>query len=203
MQKKLPVILALICALCFTTGLSAQDATQETTDKTVQKQDRKKKKGDAKKKTRLAKRAIKGIESIELTEDQQKQLAGLIDENFETLQSMQGKIDGFIGKDERKTMNAAVKKARGEGVKWPEAMKIAYEEIGLSDEDQKSVTALNTERNQLMDKIKKAVTDTFSDDQKKALAALKGKGKGKGKGKKGKKADADTTSVSVSLPAMT
>jgi Sec7-like guanine-nucleotide exchange factor len=184
MEKKLPFILALVCALCFTTGLSAQDTTQKNTDKTVQKQDRKKKKGAGKQKTRLAKRAIKGLEAVELTEDQQKKLAGLVDENFKTLKSLQRKIDGFIDRDKRKTMNAAVKKARGEGVKWPEALKIAYEEIGLSAEDQESVQALNEERNTLFDNIKKEITDTFSDDQKKALAATKGK-KAKRKGKEG------------------
>ena len=186
MKKKLLIVFALICSLCFTTGLSAQDATQETDKKAkVQKQDRKKNKGIQKQKTRLIERITKGISAVELTEDQTKALAGLVDENFDSIKSLQKKIDGFISKDERKTLNQAVKKARAEGTKWPAAMKIAYEEIGLSEEDQKSVTALNEERNGMFDKIQKEIVATFSEDQKKVLSEAKAKAK-KGKGKKGK-----------------
>jgi len=203
MDKKLHLVLSLICALCFTTCLSAQDATQETEKPKVQKQERKKKKGLKKQKDRIAQRVARNFKATELTEDQTKQIADWVDENFEALKGIQKKVDGFIGKEEKKVVNAAVKKARAAGTKWPEAMKTAYEEIGLSEEDQKSVTALNKERNGMFDEIQKSVTATLSEDQKKAVDAAKKKG-GKGKGKKGKKKEkTETTSVSVSLPGMT
>lgn len=203
MDKKLHLVLSLICALCFTTCLSAQDTTQEAEKPKVQKQERKKK-ALKKQKDRIAQRIAKDFKATELTDDQTKQISDWVEENFETLKGIQKKVDGFIGKEEKKTVNAAVKKARAAGTKWPEAMKTAYEEIGLSEEDQESVTALNKERNGMFDEIKKSVVATFSEDQKKAMAATKKKG-GKGKGKKGKKekTETETTSVSVSLPGMT
>jgi len=197
MEKKIHVVLALIFALCITTGVSAQDAPEKSEKAKVQKQNRKRNKGK-KQKERLAQRIMKSASSVELTEDQKTKLAALIDEKFETIQATQKKIDGFIGKDDRKTLNAAVKKARGEGKAWREAMTIAYEEIGLSEEDQKSVKALNEERNGLFDTMQKEIVATFSEDQKKTLKEARAKNrKGKGKGKKGK-GDKDKSSKQTS-----
>lgn len=186
MEKKLHTFLALIIALCITTGATAQDTTEKPEKAKVQEQDRKGKQKAKKQKERLAKRTMRSISSIELTEDQQKQLASLIDENFDTVQAMQKKIDGIISKDQRKPLNAAAKKARDAGKPWTEAMKAAHKEIGLSEEDSNTVQTLNQERNALFEKIKKEIVATFSDDQKKAMKAVQSKKGKRGQGKNGK-----------------
>lgn len=187
MEKKLHIVLALVFALFLTTGVSAQDTTEKTETAKVEKQ---KKKGGKKKKAkaRFAKVLKKNI-GVELTDDQQKKLVSLIDENLETLDANQKKLDELIGKENKKKLSTAMKTARKDGKTRKEATKIGYEEIGLSEDAQKSVMALNKERRDLMSEMKDEIIAMFSEDQKKEMkASKKKKGNGKkGNGKKGKK----------------
>ena len=182
MEKKLHIVLALVFALFLTTGVSAQDTTEKTETAKVEKQ---KKKGGKKKKAkaRFAKVLKKNI-GVELTDDQQKKLVSLIDENLETLDANQKKLDELIGKENKKKLSTAMKTARKDGKTRKEATKIGYEEIGLSEDAQKSVMALNKERSDLMSEMKDEIIAMFSEDQKKEMKASKKK---KGNGKKGKK----------------
>ena len=182
MEKKLHIVLALVFALFLTTGVSAQDTTEKTETAKVEKQ---KKKGGKKKKAkaRFAKVLKKNI-GVELTDDQQKKLVSLIDENLETLDANQKKLDELIGKENKKKLSTAMKTARKDGKTRKEATKIGYEEIGLSEDAQKSVMALNKERRDLMSEMKDEIIAMFSEDQKKEMKASKKK---KGNGKKGKK----------------
>ena len=182
MEKKLHIVLALVFALFLTTGVSAQDTTEKTETAKVEKQ---KKKGGKKKKAkaRFAKVLKKNI-GVELTDDQQKKLVSLIDENLETLDANQKKLDELIGKENKKKLSTAMRTARKDGKTRKEATKIGYEEIGLSEDAQKSVMALNKERRDLMSEMKDEIIAMFSEDQKKEMKASKKK---KGNGKKGKK----------------
>ena len=182
MEKKLHIVLALVFALFLTTGVSAQDTTEKTETAKVEKQ---KKKGGKKKKAkaRFAKVLKKNI-GVELTDDQQKKLVSLIDENLETLDANQKKLDELIGKENKKKLSTAMKTARKDGKTRKEATKIGYEEIGLSEDAQKSVMALNKQRRDLMSEMKDEIIAMFSEDQKKEMKASKKK---KGNGKKGKK----------------
>lgn len=193
MEKKLHIVLALVFALFLTTGVSAQDTTEKTETAKVEKQ---KKKGGKKKKAkaRFAKVLKKNI-GVELTDDQQKKLVSLIDENLETLDANQKKLDELIGKENKKKLSTAMKTARKDGKTRKEATKIGYEEIGLSEDAQKSVMALNKERRDLMSEMKDEIIAMFSEDQKKEMkASKKKKGNGKkGNGKKGKKKEKDAS----------
>lgn len=182
MEKKLLIVLALVFALFLTTGVSAQEATEKTETKKVEKQ---KKKGGKKNKVkaRLAKSLSKSL-GVELTDEQRKKLGSLIDENLESLNTNQKKLDELIGKEDKKKFSTAMKKARKDGKSKKEATKIGYGEIGLSEEAQKSVMTLNNERGKLMSTMKEEMIAMFSEEQKKAMKSSKKK---KGKGKKKEK----------------
>ncbi len=207
MGKKLHLILALTCALCFSTGLSAQDDSAQETDKPKATQQKKKgKKGQqaAKQKQRLAARVTKEL-SVELSEDQKKQLMELVGEKREKLNEIQKGINEFVNKENRKAIATAVKEARQAGKSQKEAMKSAWDKVGISEDDQAKIVELNAQRNEIFKGIKETIAATFSDDQKAAMKAKRGKRKkGGAKGKKAKKdADGELTSVSINLPGMT
>lgn len=199
MSKKL-LMFALALAFCFSSNLSAQDAEQQSEKPAkVQKRKGKKKKGQEKQKAALGKRIAKGLAAVELTDEQKKQLTELVEKHFEDINAIKKKIDGYIPKEDRKALNKATAAARKEGKKWAEATKVGHDAIGLSEEDQKAVVALNKERNAMFAKIKEAVAASFTDEQKEAMK----KKSGKAKGKKNKKKDEKTLPVSINLPSMT
>jgi hypothetical protein len=193
MVKQL-LLFTLALAFCFPSSLSAQEAEQQGAEAPakVQKRKGKKKRGEEKQKAALGKRITKGFGKVELTDDQKEKLKQLIEKHFEDISAIKKKVDGYISKDDRKELNKATAAARKEGKKWAEATKIGHEAIGLSEEDQKAVVALNKERNSLHAKIKEAMVASFTDEQKEAM---KKKIKNK-KGKKNKKKEIDTASFS-------
>ena len=214
MGKKLHLILAFTCALCFTTGVFAQDA-----DKAKEAKMSKKEKGKKGGKNKYYARILSDLGNVELTKEQKTNLKGLVDAKREDLMSLQKQMGELVGKDNVKTIMKSVRKSVKDGKPKAEALKMAWTEAGVSAEDQAAVAALDEQRQGIYKEIKDEMMSTFTDEQKTAMASSsskksgKGKGKGKkdkkGKGKKDKKGkgkkktEGDLTSVSVSLPGMT
>jgi len=207
MGKKIHLILAFTCALCFTTGVSAQDTEAPKAAKTAKKD--KDNKGHSKHFTRIASE----FGSAELTKEQKTNLTALVEAKREELTALQKEVSELFGKENNKAIQRSMRKTLRAGKTKEEAMKMAFDEAGISAEDQVKATALHDQRIGIYKGIKDEIVATFSEEQNEAMKvakpkkgkAKKGKDKkGKGKDKKDqKKTEGDTTSVSVSLPGMT
>lgn len=199
MGKTIHLVLALACAICFTTNLSAQDADKAEKPKAAKK---------AKGKQSFA----RYFGAAELTKEQQTQFKSLLSEKKETLSAIRKELSELVSKEDAQAMKASVRKAVKEGKTRAEAQQVALSESSLSAEDQAKVVSLQKQRSEIEKGITDQVSASFSEEQKAAMKSAKGakgkKGKEKGGKKKGKKSKEgsekeDLTSVSVSLPGMT
>ena len=194
MRNKFHLILALACALCFTTSLSAQD-----TEKPEKPKAAKKAKGAKAKQSPM----MRAFGAAELTDAQKKQMKELVAAKKEEMAAIRTSMSELVSKEDAKTIKMAVRKAIKGGSDKAAAQKAAWDEVGLSAEDQATLSELQKKRMEIEKGITDEIVATFSDEQKAAMKAGK-KGKaGKEKKPKGEKKEKDLTSVSVSLPAMT
>lgn len=203
MGKTIHLVLALACAIGFTTNLSAQDAGKNAGKKEKPKAAKKAKEAKG------TKALVRYFGAAELTQEQQTQLKSLLSEKKEELGSIRKELGELVSKEDAKAIRMSVRKALKEGKSKADAQTAALSETDLSAEDQAKVASLQKRRDEIEKGIADQVSSTFSESQKAAMkagAAKAKKGKEKGaKKKKGKKAKAaeDLTSVSVSLPGMT
>ena len=167
MQNKVHLILALACVLCFSANLSAQDAEQAEKPKAAEKS----KKGK-KKQPRAAAKLFGGAT---LTEAQLQQFSTLMSEKKAELSSIKSNLSELISKENAASIKTATRKAMKEGKNRAGALKAAWEEIGLTAEQQEKVSALLEQRREIERGIKEKIVATFSDEQKDALKTRRGK----------------------------
>ena len=180
MRNKIQLILALACVLCFsTTTLAAKDA-----DKPEKPMAAKKVKGV---KANMAP-FMRAFGSAELNEAQKKQLSELVSAKKEEMMAIRSGMTELISKEDAKTIRGAIRKATKDGMDKAAAQKDAWDEAGLSVEDQAKATALQKKKTEMEQEITDKVVATFSEEQKEAMKVPKKMKGAKGKkGKKGKK----------------
>ena len=181
MGKTIHLVLALACAIGFTTNLSAQDAGKKEKPKAAKKA----------KEAKGTKAFVRYFGAAELTQEQQTELKSLLSEKKEELGSIRKELSGLVSKEDAKAIGLSVRKALKEGKSKADAQTAALSETDLSAEDQAKVASLQKQRDEIEKGIADQVIATFSESQKAAMkagAAKAKKGKGKGaKKKKGKK----------------
>jgi len=182
MKNKFQLILALACALCFTTNLVAQDV--QGVDQ-PEKPKAAKKANDAKRNKSLLAKSFGGAE---LTEGQKTQLTKLVAAKKKELVVIRKSVSELISKEDAKSVRLAVRKSTKGGMGQAEALKSAWGEVGLSPEAQTTLTKLGKQQTEIEQEIINQIVATFSDDQKEAMKAGMKKGKQRtGKGGKKKK----------------
>ena len=186
MKNKFHLILALACVLCFSTSLVAQDLDKPEKPKAAKKA--KRRKGKKAPYANL-------FGGAELTDAQKTQLAELASTKNEEMTSIRKSVSELVTKENAKTIRFSIRKSTRGGMDPVAAQKAAWEEVGLSAEDQAKLTELQKQRSAIEKTIVTDMVATFSEEQKEAMKAgpkkgKKGAGKGgkkkKGKGKKGK-----------------
>ena len=191
MKNKFYLILALACVLCFTTSLAAQDADKPEKPKAA-------KKAKAKKARKSPYTKLFG--GVEFTETQKTQLTELASAKKKELLVIRKGVGELVSKEKAKSIRLAVRKSVKGGMSETAAQKAAWEEVGLSVENQAKLTQLYKQRTELEQGLVKEIVATFSDEQKAAMKAglekakkgsTKGSKKKKGKNKKGKKEQDD------------
>ena len=155
MQKMTHLILVLVCAISFTTHLSAQDEEQDPQI--------------AQKATKASKSFKRRFGAAELTEEQQAQLQALIYENWEGLSSSKAELRELVSKKDAKTIRRSVGKAVRSGVSKAEAHRTALAETDLSEEDQARAAALQTRLDEIEQGIIDQIAATFSEEQRTAM----------------------------------
>ena len=176
MRNKTYLLLALACVLCLSTNLAAKDADAPEKPKAA-----KKAKGP---KVKVAP-YMRAFGSAELTEAQKTQVSELVTAKKEEILAIRAGLSELISREDNKKIQGDIRKAVKGGTDKAAAQKAAWDEAGISAEDQSKVAALQKQKAELEQEITDKVVATFSDEQKEAMKIPK-KGKG-AKGKKGKK----------------
>ena len=178
MKNKLYLILALTCALCFTTSVNAQDEV----DKPEKPKAAKKAKAKKSKQPPLTKL----FGGAKLTDAQKTQLTELASTKKKEMTTIRKSMGELVSKENAKTIRLSMRKSVKGGMDQTAAQKAAWEEAGLPAETQAKVTELQKQQKAIEQGIVNQIVATFSDEQKEAMKAGKSaKGK-KGKGKAGK-----------------
>ncbi len=193
-MTKTRLFLGLALALCFATVGTAQDEA----------------KGKAKGKERALKttttQMMKAFEAAELTDEQKKKAAAIVEKHINAVIAARQAVSELLTKDQQKAKQAATKKAKEDGLKGAEATAAVNKALGLSEADMAKYKEAMKKPQEVTAKIKAAITELLTDDQKAALPKPKGKkgaAKGKGKKKKGDGGDDKLQTVSLKLPNMT
>ena len=183
MKNKVTLILALVCLLCSSATLTAQEVDAPEKPMAAKKA----KGGKAKHATIMS-----AFGSAELTDEQKSQLSELISAKQEEMSTIRSEMGELVGPQDAKKIRRSVRLAMKDGAEKEAAQTAAWDEAGLSAEDQAKVAELLKQREAIEKGITSPVIATFSDEQKEAMKIpkepkVKGKGKRKKGGKKGKK----------------
>ena len=198
-MKKSGLILSLVLTLCVATITIAQD-------------DAKSKRKD-KAQTRALKstttQMMKAFEAAKLTDEQKEKATAVIKKHIKDLAAARKELAGMLTPEQQKEKTAAFKKAKEDGLKGKKANEAVMAAMKLSDEKLEQYQAAAKKPQEITAKIKAAITELLTDEQKAALPKAGNRGgkandkaKGKGKRKKGGD-DGGLQTVSLKLPNMT
>ena len=196
-MTKTRLVLGLALALCFATVGVAQD------DAPAKKKGADKAKSQALKSTTA--QMMKAFTPAKLTEEQKEKATAIIEKHIDSLLAARKVAADMLTKDQKKTKREAAKKAKEDGLKGPKAAEAVDVALGLPEEKLAEYKAALKKPQEVTAKIKAAITELLTDDQKAAMPK-RGKGK-KAKGGKKKKdkaeSDGNLQTVALKLPNMT
>lgn len=142
---------------------------------------------------------MKAFAKVELTEEQQAKAKAIIEKHIGSLIEARKAQDGILTDDQKKARTEAIAKAKEDGTKGAKLAAVGTKAMGLSKEDAKKYSDAKKKVTATTAKIKGAIMELLTDEQK---AAMPKRGKGK-KGKKKKDGADKTQTVSLKLPGMT
>lgn len=189
-MQRMKVLFCLMLALTVTTTGFAQD-----NDK---KKARAKKAMDRAVKNTTT-QMMKTFSKADLSDEQKEKAKAIIEKHIGDLIKARKAQDGLLTAEQKKARTEAIAKAKEEGTKGNKLAAIGTKAMGLSEEELKKFTEAKKSVNQATGKIRNAIMELLTDEQKATLPKRKGK-----RGKKKKDgADKDSSKlVALTLPEM-
>ena len=126
---------------------------------------------------------MKNFAPAKLTDEQIEKAKQIIKQHVPKIMAARKAQNSMLSDEQKKKRIAAMKKAREAGVKGNKVAAEANKAMGLSDEEMKKYNEGNKKVAQANAKMKAAIGELLTDEQKAAMPKPKGK-RGKGKGKR-------------------
>ena len=183
------VLFSLMLAFVVTASCMAQDADKK-----------KGKKGADRALKNTTAQMMKTFAKANLTEEQQAKAKAVIEKHISGLMEARKAQDSLLTDDQKKARTEAVAKAKADGAKGPKLNAVGTKAMGLSKEEAKKYNDAKKKVAAASAKIKSAIMELLTDEQKAAMPKRKAGGK---KGKKKKDGADKTQAVSLKLPGMT
>jgi hypothetical protein len=148
----------------------------------------------------LTKQTMKQFAAAKLTDEQKEKAAAIVKKHVGAVTEARKAQDSILTDDQKKSRTEAIAKAKKDGVKGNKVYAMGVKAMGLSEEEQKKYDKAKKKFQEVQGKMKSALMEILTDEQK---AAMPKRGKGNKKKKKNDKATSSTQTVSLKLPGMT
>ncbi len=180
------ILFTLSLALIFAANCMAQDETKTSRPQAKKAIER------AVKSTMT--QMMKAFEAAKLTDEQKEKAQVVVAKLVPKIVEARDAQNNLLTEEQKAKRKAALAKAKEEGVKGKKVAASAIKAMELSDEELKKFNEANKKVTQASAKVKEAIMELLTDEQKASMPTPKTNkagGKAGGKGKKKKDNDAD------------